>query len=69
MPKTEKNYEIYLVHVDPDKCDSCEECLKMCPVGVFEMRDKAIPVRPQYCLGCLTCTAVCQPKAIIVTEI
>ena len=47
MPKTLRNYEIYLVYVDPDRCDSCEECLKMCPVDVFEMPHKAIPVRPR----------------------
>jgi NAD-dependent dihydropyrimidine dehydrogenase PreA subunit len=69
MPKTLRDYEVYLVHVDPDHCDSCEACLKMCPADVFEMPDKAIPVRPQHCMGCLTCTAVCKSKAIIITEI
>jgi ferredoxin len=52
MPKTLRDYEIYLVYVDPDKCDSCEECLKMCPTDVFEMPHKAIPVRPQNELRC-----------------
>jgi ferredoxin len=33
------------------------------------MPHKAIPVRPNHCLGCLTCTAVCKSNAIIITEI
>jgi NAD-dependent dihydropyrimidine dehydrogenase PreA subunit len=69
MPKAARDYEVYLIYVDSEKCDSCEECIKMCPTDVFEMPHKAIPVRPLNCLGCLTCTAVCKPKAIIITEI
>jgi NAD-dependent dihydropyrimidine dehydrogenase PreA subunit len=69
MPKVLRDYEVYLVYVDSDRCDSCEECVIMCPTDVFEMPHKAIPVRPQNCLGCLTCTAVCKSKAIIITEI
>ena len=69
MAKTLRDYEVYLVYVDPDKCDSCEDCVKYCPVEVFEMPHKAIPVRPNHCLGCLTCTAVCKSDAIIITEI
>lgn len=69
MPKTLINFEVYLVYVDAERCDSCEECIKMCPVDVFEMPHKAVPVRPQNCMGCRTCTAVCKSDAIIITEI
>ncbi len=69
MPRTRRSFEVYLVYIDPEKCDSCEECVKMCPVNVFEMPHKAIAVQSQDCMGCLTCTAVCKSKAIIITEI
>ncbi len=42
MPKVLRDYEVYLVYVDPDRCDSCEQCLIMCPTDVFEMPHKAI---------------------------
>ncbi|MGM0664330.1 MAG: 4Fe-4S dicluster domain-containing protein [Thermodesulfobacteriota bacterium] len=69
MPKTNRDFEIYLVHIDPDKCDGCELCLIYCPVNVFDMSHKATPVRPQNCLGCRTCEAVCKSKAVTITEI
>ncbi len=62
-------FEYYLVYVDSERCDGCEECAKFCPVDVFDLTHKAYPTRPQNCLGCRTCEAVCKPKAIIVTEI
>jgi NAD-dependent dihydropyrimidine dehydrogenase PreA subunit len=62
-------FEIYLVHLDPDRCDGCEECVKFCPVDVFDFAVKAIPARPRNCMGCGTCEAVCKSKAIIITEI
>jgi NAD-dependent dihydropyrimidine dehydrogenase PreA subunit len=69
MAKLLKEFEVYLVYVDKDKCDGCEECVKICPTDVFEISHKCLPVRPQNCLGCQTCTAVCKPNAIIITEI
>ena len=69
MGKVLRDYEVYLIYVDSDRCDSCKECVLMCPTVVFEMPHKALPVRPHNCLGCLTCTAVCKSKAIIITEI
>jgi NAD-dependent dihydropyrimidine dehydrogenase PreA subunit len=69
MPKVLRDYEIYLVYVDLDKCDGCEDCVIYCPVEVFDMTHKAYPTRPQNCLGCRTCEAVCKSKAVIITEI
>jgi NAD-dependent dihydropyrimidine dehydrogenase PreA subunit len=69
MAKTNRDFEIYLVHIDPDKCDGCELCLIYCPVNVFDLSHKATPVRPQNCLGCRTCEAVCKSNAVTITEI
>ncbi len=69
MGKQYIDYEVYLVNVDPEKCDGCEKCIIYCPVDVFDFSIKAYPTRPQNCLGCRTCEAVCNSKAVIITEI
>jgi len=70
MPKELIDFEVYLVYVDPEKCDGCEECIKYCSVDVFDFFvNKAVPARPRNCLGCRTCEAVCKSKAVIITEI
>ena len=69
MGKQYIDYEIYLVNIDPDKCDGCEKCFIYCPVDVFDFSIKATAARPQNCLGCRTCEAVCNSKAVIITEI
>ena len=38
--------------VDEEKCVGCEECVDVCPVEVFEMRDgKSVPANAEECLG------------------
>ncbi|MBW1722993.1 MAG: 4Fe-4S binding protein [Deltaproteobacteria bacterium] len=64
-----RDYEVYLVFVDSARCDGCEECVKFCPVDVFDMTHKAVLTRPDNCLGCRICEAVCNSKAVIITEI
>ena len=60
----------FIVNVDPDKCEGCEECVDVCPVEVFEMEDdKSVPVNADECLGCESCVEVCEPGAITVEEI
>ncbi len=57
------------VEVDPDKCRGDEECVNLCPVGVFEiLQDKANPVNKEECLGCGSCVEACPSAAITVTE-
>ena len=69
MPKHKRTFEIYLVHVDEDSGDGCEECVKYCPCDVVDFFHKAIPARHGSCRGCRTCEAVCKSRAIIITEI
>ena len=55
--------------VDEEKCVGCEECVDVCPVEVFEMKDdKSVPVNAEECLGCESCVEVCEEAAIIVEE-
>jgi NAD-dependent dihydropyrimidine dehydrogenase PreA subunit len=70
VARARKEYPVYLIKVDSEKCTGCGWCMELCPVDVFEMKKrKSIPVRTQNCLGCGTCTAVCDTGAIVVTEI
>lgn len=55
--------------VDVDKCTGCEECVDVCPVEVFEMKDgKSAVVNGEECLGCESCVEVCESDAVSVEE-
>jgi len=59
----------FIVAVDRDKCEGCEECVNNCPVGVFQMTDgKADPFQADLCEGCETCVSVCPSGAVTLTE-
>jgi NAD-dependent dihydropyrimidine dehydrogenase PreA subunit len=60
----------FRVIVDSEKCKGCEECLEVCTVNVFEMREgKSISVHEGECIGCRSCVEVCKEKAITVEEL
>ena len=57
----------FKVAVDGKKCKGCEDCIEVCTVNVFEMRDgKSVPGKVKECLGCGNCVEVCKEKAITV---
>ena len=53
------------VRVDQEKCTGCGECVDVCPVDVFELKeDKSFPVNPDECLVCKACETSCPENAI-----
>ena len=59
----------YNVSVDNDKCVGWGECVDVCPVEVYEIKDgKSEPVNAEECLGCESCVEVCETSAITVEE-
>ena len=59
----------YNVNVDTDKCVGCGECVDVCPVEVYEIKDgKSEPVNSEECLGCESCVEVCETSSITVEE-
>ncbi len=60
----------YHVLVDPEKCVGDGECVDICPVEVFEIKDgQAAPVHEDECLGCESCVEVCESNAIVIEEL
>ena len=60
----------YIVTVDAQKCEGCEECVDICPMDVFEMEDgKSVPANADACEGCESCVETCEPGAITVEEV
>jgi NAD-dependent dihydropyrimidine dehydrogenase PreA subunit len=60
----------FKVTVDREKCKGCEDCIEVCTVSVFEMKEgKSVPGNVQECLGCGSCVEVCKEKAITVEEL
>ena len=61
---------MYRVEVDQEKCIGCGECVDICPVEVYEMKDeKSVPMNVEECIGCESCIEVCDHEAITVTEV
>ena len=61
---------MYLIIINEDKCEGDGECVNVCPVELFELKDgKAIIVgSADDCLGCESCTTVCPNGSLTLQE-
>ncbi len=61
---------MYKPEVDKKKCIGCEECIEICPVGVYELVEEiSVPRNAEECIGCESCIEICESGAITITEI
>ncbi len=61
---------MYIITIDEDKCEGDAECVNVCPVELFELKDgKSLLVgNIDECLGCESCVSVCTSGALTLTE-
>jgi Fe-S-cluster-containing hydrogenase component 2 len=59
---------MYMVTVDAEKCDGCEECVGICPNECFAMADEKSSVTGAECEYCESCLGVCPSEAITINE-
>ncbi len=55
----------YAISIDHNKCNGCGECVDMCPLEIYVMKN-GIP-EPQYmeeCIACESCLEACEFGAI-----
>lgn len=57
------------INLDQEKCVLCNNCVDICPMGVFEAQEEAIKVKNQNdCIVCRGCEAICPGDAITIEE-
>ncbi|PPK65029.1 ferredoxin family protein [Actinokineospora auranticolor] len=54
--------------LDPERCVSCDKCVKVCPTDVFDLGADGVPViaRQSDCQTCFQCEANCPTDALYV---
>jgi NAD-dependent dihydropyrimidine dehydrogenase PreA subunit len=60
---------MFMVTINAETCEGCEECVTICPNEVFQMTDgKATPDAGGECENCESCLGVCPSDSITITE-
>lgn len=60
---------MYMVTINKDTCEGCEECVNICPNEVLKMIDgKADPSAGGECEGCESCIGVCPSGSVTISE-
>ena len=57
------------VEVNHYACQSCEVCVKNCPVNALSIEDGKVTVNHDACISCRNCEAICPLNAIKVSTI
>ena len=57
--------DVVTLELDPEKCNGCGMCVKVCPHEVFEMSNRRARIlNRDYCMECGACALNCPEKAI-----
>jgi Pyruvate/2-oxoacid:ferredoxin oxidoreductase delta subunit len=56
----------YVAEVNPDDCNGCRQCLRLCPFGAifYSAAKRKVEVDKRLCYGCGICRSACRPQAI-----
>lgn len=49
-----------------DNCVGCGECVKICPAGAIQVRNKKAALDIAKCIGCASCIAACPTMAMFI---
>ena len=51
------------VHLDPDKCKGCTNCIKRCPTEAIRVRNGKATITKERCIDCGECIRICPHHA------
>jgi NAD-dependent dihydropyrimidine dehydrogenase PreA subunit len=57
------------IHVDPEKCISCGDCVTACPAIFLREGERIRTVEEEHCTLCGHCLAFCPEDAITIQEL
>lgn len=60
----------YVAEADPDRCNGCRQCLRLCPFGAifFSAAKRKVEIDARACYGCGICRSACAPQAITLLD-
>jgi len=65
LTNTPCNYNVYI----DAQCIGCGKCVTICPLNVFEIKDKkAVVINEKDCIHCNLCQKQCQERAILINH-
>jgi polyferredoxin len=57
-------FSLLRIKVDKEKCNSCNKCIKICPMNVDMLDNKYSRKNGTECIQCLNCVQECPKKAL-----
>jgi iron only hydrogenase large subunit-like protein len=58
----------HALYVDPDQCNGCVHCLRVCPTEAIRVKGGCAVIDPDRCVDCGNCFRVCPVRAIKVEQ-